>query len=388
MRTIASLGSYAYATSDQGLWVNLYLQGGMHAAVGTHKVTLDVTTDYPWNGSVKFVVRPEAAARFALNLRIPDWCSGARAQVNGAKVENASVERGYLVLDRELKPGDMVTLDLPMPARRIAANPLVKEDQGQLALARGPLVYCLEGCDNKTPLATVALPVEATLTPEPAPDLPAGTLALKGEGLATTETDWPGGLYRAAAPPHKVTLTAIPYYAWDNRAPGEMRVWLPTTPPAPAPARGPERDAKVTLSFVSGYARPEGIHDGIEPKSSGEQPAALCHWWPHKGGEEWAQYTWTQPINAAGARVYWFDDTGRGECRLPTSWKILYREGDEWKPVTLTDTKTPYPVQRDQWCEVHFVPVKTTELRLVFEMQPNWSAGIHEWKVLEPDEDE
>jgi hypothetical protein len=185
-----------------------------------------------------------------------------------------------------------------------------------------------------------------------------------------------------------VTLTAVPYYAWDNRAPGEMRVWLPTAPPAPAPARGPERAARVSLSFVSGYCQPRGINDGIEPQRSGQQPAALCHWWPHKGGEEWAQYSWAKPITTSGARVYWFDDTGRGECRPPVSWKILYRDGEQWKPVVLADAQAGYAVRLDQWCEVRFAPVTTPELRLVFEMQPNWSVGIHEWKVLEPDEDE
>jgi DUF1680 family protein len=386
-RTLASLGSYAYATSGNGLWVNLYIQGGVHAAIAQQKLTLDVTTDYPWNGKVKFVVRPEKETHFSLNLRIPGWCSGATSRVNDAPVREAPIVRGYLALDRTWKPGDVVTLDLSMPARRIEANPQVKEDQGQAAIARGPIIYCLEGCDNGASLASVALPGDAALTVAKAPELP-GVVALKGEGLAATETDWQGGLYRTAASPRKVTLTAVPYYAWDNRAPGEMRVWLPTAPPAPAPARGPERAARVSLSFVSGYCQPRGINDGIEPQSSSQQPTALCHWWPHKGGEEWAQYTWTKPITTSGAKVYWFDDTGRGECRPPVSWKILYRDGSDWKPVVLADAQAGYAVRKDQWCEVRFAPVTTTELRLVFEMQPNWSVGIHEWKVLEPEEDE
>jgi hypothetical protein len=179
-----------------------------------------------------------------------------------------------------------------------------------------------------------------------------------------------------------VSVTAIPYFAWDNREAGEMRVWIPVSTPQPV-AGGPERRADVAMSFVSGNCQPSGINDGIEPKSSSEQPAALCHWWPHKGGQEWVEYSWKKPVTASGARVYWFDDTGRGECRLPVSWHLLQREGNDWKPIAVT---AGYPVEMDRWCEVTFAPVTTTALRLVVEMQPGWAAGIHEWKVTSPED--
>ena len=121
-------------------------------------------------------------------------------------------------------------------------------------------------------------------------------------------------------------ITAIPYYAWDNRSPGAMKVWLPRRPRTPA-AGGLETQAKVSLSFVSGNCQPWGINDGLEPRDSNEQPAALCHWWPHRGGDEWVQYTWKTPVTLKGTKVYWFDDTGRGACRLPASWRIEYRDG-------------------------------------------------------------
>ncbi len=394
MRTLASLGGCAYATADRGLWVSHYIQGSVHTEVAGSKLELDVATNYPWDGEVKLTVRPQRAARFALSLRIPGWCSGASVRVNGDAVKDAPMEHGYLVLDREWKPGDVVALDLPMLPRRIEANPHVKEDRGQLAIARGPLIYCLEGCDNAEPLSSVALPADASLILAKAPPalggggqepgVLGGIVALKGTGLAVSDTEWAGGLYRTAPARRRVTLTAIPYYAWDNRAPGAMRVWIPTAPPPPLPAAGPERKARVTLSFVSSNCQPEGIHDGIEPTCSGQQPAALCHWWPHKGGEEWAQYTWDHPITVSGSQVYWFDDTGRGECRLPAGWQIQYLDGREWKPVQ-PSTGADYPVHLDHWCEVRCTPVSTTALRLVIRMQPNWAAGVHEWKVLTPD---
>jgi uncharacterized protein len=175
----------------------------------------------------------------------------------------------------------------------------------------------------------------------------------------------------------------VPYYAWDNRAAGAMRVWLPVVPPPPLPG-GPEAKAAVSVSFQNGNCQPDAIRDGQEPKSSGEHPGALCHWWPHKGGEEWAQYTWKKPVTLSGARVYWFDDTGAGECRLPVAWRILYLDGTEWKPV---EGAAAWPVKKDAWCAAEFRPVTTTALRLVVTLQPAWAAGVHEWKVVGPEDE-
>ena len=161
-----------------------------------------------------------------------------------------------------------------------------------------------------------------------------------------------------------------------------MKVWLPLAPPVPL-TRGLEAQATITVSFANDNCQPQGINDGKEPASSGEQPAALCHWWPHKGTKEWAQYTWMTPVQVSGARVYWFDDTGRGECRLPASWQVEYLDQGNWKPVAATGD---YPVSKDQWCAVRFAPVKTTALRLAVQLPPNFAAGVHEWKVDEPDD--
>jgi len=204
---------------------------------------------------------------------------------------------------------------------------------------------------------------------------------LRGSSWAVGEQEWDGKLYQPAIAPHRVGMTAIPYFAWDNRKPGAMKVWLPVAPPLPRPG-GLEVRAAVSVSFASSNSQPEGINDGVEPKNSGEQPAALCHWWPHKGTTEWAQYTWKKPVSLSGARVYWFDDTGRGSCRMPIEWHVEYLDGEVWKPVQAAG---PYAVAKDRWCEVAFATVKTPSLRLVVTMQKDWAAGVHEWEVLEAD---
>jgi DUF1680 family protein len=381
-RTLAALGGYAYAVSADSLYVNLYIQGSAQTKVGDTAVALKVTTDYPWDGKVVLELAPAAPAKFALRLRVPGWCQNANVEVNRQVSQVTVAQRGYLVLDREWKRGDRVELNLPMPVQRVATNPQVKADQGLLAIQRGPIVYCLEQCDQTEPLAALWLPLDAPLKAAREPGLLGGVVTIKGEAKVTPDQKWGRSLYQPAPPVDRVALKAVPYYAWDNRQAGAMKVWLPVAPPVPL-TRGLEAQAKVTVSFANDNCQPEGINDGHEPTNSGEQPAALCHWWPHKGTQEWAQYTWKTPVQVNGARAYWFDDTGRGECRLPASWHIEYLDQGGWKAVAATGA---YPVTKDQWCAVRFAPVKTTALRLLVQLPPNFATGVHEWKVDEPDE--
>lgn len=302
--------------------------------------------------------------------------------VNGKRQPSPPVEKGYLVLSRKWKTGDRVELNLPMPIERIAANPQVKENVGQLALQRGPLVYCVEACDNPESLDRISLPAEAELKANRDPSILGGMMVIQGTARIAPESDWTRKLYQPAPSLRGTPLKAIPYYAWDNRKAGAMKVWLPVAPP-PAKAGTLEARAKLDLSFRSDNARPEGINDGVEPKSSGDQPAALCHWWPHKGTTEWVQYSWPNAVKLSGAKVYWFDDTGRGECRLPASWSVEYLDGSTWKPVK---HQGDYPVKADQWCEARFDAVSTTSVRLKVNLKDQWAAGAHEWQVVEDEE--
>lgn len=371
-RTLAGLGGYAYSEAPGELRVELYLAGGVDCAA----TALDVATDYPWDGRVELTVR--RAGRCRLLLRVPGWCQGATVSLP------ATIEQGYFVLDRDWLAGETVVLELPMPVRRIAADPRVAEDRGCLAVMRGPLVYCAEDCDHEVGVHTLGLPPEAELTARWEPDLLGGVVVLRGTALAAAETEWGGGLYRQSPPPRAVPVTLVPYYAWDNRAGGGMVVWLPTAPPPPL-AGGPERRAQVAVSFQVGHSQPHGLNDGVEPAKSNEPAEALCHFWPHKGGEEWAEYTWPTSLTLASARVYWYDDSGRGGCRPPAAWRLEWLDGDAWRPV---DARGSYDCDLDRWCEVSFAPVTTTRLRLVVQQQEAWSAGMHEWQVAEADDDE
>jgi DUF1680 family protein len=215
--------------------VHLYAAGQARLEVSGHAMTIRQTTRYPWDGQVELGLELEAPADFTLNLRLPGWCKHARLGVNDAPLEvPAVVERGYAVLQREWQPGDRVTLQLDMPVERIYAHPDVRQDAGAVALQRGPLVYCFEQADQTKPLHHLRLPAGAPLTARFEPGLLGGVAVIEAEGLAIDGASWDGQLYRAeplALRPAR--LTAIPYYAWDNRAPGAMQVWMPEGAPGP-----------------------------------------------------------------------------------------------------------------------------------------------------------
>ena len=380
-RTLAALGGYAYATGPAALYVNLYLQSHATARVGDRDVAVDVTTDYPWDGRVVLRLTPPAPMPFALHLRVPGWCAGAQVSVNGQAVAAPLIERGYLVLRQAWKAGDGVALDLPMPPREVVANPAVKADAGAVALARGPIIYCLEGGDQQVPLSRLYLPPTTALDASYHPELLGGVETLQAHAAVIPELSWAGRLYQALPPAQRTPIVAIPYCVWANRQPGAMQVWVPVAPP-PSPVGGAELKAQASTS--SRTAEVAGVHNGFVPSTSHDHPPQLCHFWPTKGQSEWLQYTWPQPLTLAGARAYWFDDTGSGECRVPASWRLEYLTGGEWKPV---ETTAGFPVGVDKWCAVKFSPVTTTAVRLVLQMQPNWSSGIEQWQVEALDED-
>jgi DUF1680 family protein len=227
-RLVASIGGYFYSTSADTVAVHLY--GGNLATLGVAgtRVRIRQTTDYPWSGKVAFEVDPERAATFGLKLRIPSWARRADISLNGEPLDASSRERGYVDIRREWRPGDRVILELPMPVERVYANPQVKMDVGRIALQRGPLVYCLEQVDNPdAAVGLVALPHDAKVESRERSDLFGGIVTAVAEGGLADAADW-DGLYRTQPPARSpASLTAVPYYAWNNRGPNKMTVWIP-----------------------------------------------------------------------------------------------------------------------------------------------------------------
>jgi len=120
------------------------------------------------------------------------------------------------------------------------------------------------------------------------------------------------------------------------------------------------------------------VNDQHEPKSSGDRLKKHFDWWPAKNTNQWAQYDFAKPAKVSAVEVYWFDDTGIGECRPPKSWRVLYRENGEWKPVAHT---SGYGCDKDHYNRATFDPVVTDGLRLDVEMPERFSSGLLQWKV-------
>ncbi|MBB4275341.1 glycoside hydrolase family 127 protein [Rhizobium mongolense] len=226
-RLLSSIGSYMYAVADDEIAVHLYGESKAHFEIGGSKITLAQETRYPWDGAICFDIVSEKSARFAMSLRIPEWANGVAIKVNGEALDLSSVMLdGYARIEREWKNGDHVDLDIPLAARSLFANPLVRQDAGRTALMRGPLVYCVEATDNGSGLSGIRLngDVSKATTSEVAELRGAVALDLPAR---RDEANWGSALYRAS-PPHARETTArfVPYPFWDNRAPGEMLVWV------------------------------------------------------------------------------------------------------------------------------------------------------------------
>lgn len=232
LRTIAGLHGYAYSASDKGLWVNLYGANTFDGELpdGT-RLRLTQETDYPWDGAIRFTMDAVSSSRFALHLRIPRWAGGATLTVNGAPA-GVPVEPGsYATLDREWAAGDVAELALPMRVRLLESNPQVEATRNQVAVMRGPLVYCLESTDLPAGVRVqdVSIPRDVAFAPRHVPGLLGGVTVLEGEAVARRGDDWTDALYREVSSvlPERVPITLIPYYAWHNRGEPEMTVWLP-----------------------------------------------------------------------------------------------------------------------------------------------------------------
>ncbi|TCL76458.1 hypothetical protein EDC14_1002217 [Hydrogenispora ethanolica] len=228
-RLLASLGKYLYSRCADGVAVHLYVQGSARVSLDQgDPLILHQTTDYPWGDRIQLRLELDRPAEFALRLRIPGWCRRHGLRVNEEAADPA-VENGYAVLRRRWEPGDRVELSLEMPVERVAAHPAVWQTMGRVALQRGPLVYCLEEADHPVPVARIVLSKDARFTVRFDPELLGGIALIEGEGWVPELQGWENTLYRPAGAEEsyrKIPIKAVPYYAWDNREPGSMAVWI------------------------------------------------------------------------------------------------------------------------------------------------------------------
>ncbi|MCF1715043.1 glycoside hydrolase family 127 protein [Flavihumibacter sp. RY-1] len=236
-RLVASLGNYIYATSADAIWVNLYVGSKTTLKMTGTRVGLQLETGYPWKGSTQLTVTPDRKKAFSLRLRMPGWMNqpvpgalyqyaetktmAARIEVNGKPVEYTQ-EDGYAVINRIWAKGDKVTIDLPMKPRLVVSRPELKQNNNRMAIQYGPLVYCVEGKDNNNAAWNIVLPDKPSFTVSYRADLLGGINVINFSAPVTSI-----GADRKTVQTNLQTVTAIPYFSWNNRGASPMQVWLP-----------------------------------------------------------------------------------------------------------------------------------------------------------------
>lgn len=232
VRTVAGFHGYLYGLSDEGLWVHQYAANTLDCELlDGSRLRLLQETRYPWDGSVRITIEQAPEHAFAVKLRLPGWAAGAEVKVNGA-ASGEDVRPGtYLTLSRSWRPGDVIELDLPMRVRLVEGHPRIEATRNQVAVMRGPLVYCLEWADLPPGVSVfdVQMPLDVQLIPRYDASLLGGITVLEGDAVRVRVGDWDGTLYRDAttAEPEPVRVRLVPYHVWCNRGEGEMSVWLP-----------------------------------------------------------------------------------------------------------------------------------------------------------------
>ena len=387
-RFMPSFPGYVYAFGDGILYVNLFVGGSAAIKMNKHNVGIKQETNYPWDGDVKIFVDPESTGEFAIYVRIPGWAQNrplpsdlyrylsrsgeeVKLKINGRQIA-LDMDKGFARIRRTWEKGDVIDLHLPMPVRRVLSHENIEDNRRKVALERGPVVYCAEWPDNHGYVSNLVLADDVELEIEKRTEMLKGLDVIKGKVIALQRSK-----DRKSVVKKEQYFVAIPYYAWAHRGSGEMAVWLARDESRARPLPEPTIASTSRVS-VSSDKNGVAVNDQWEPKSSNDHSKPYLQWWPNKGTQEWVQYDFRKAAKVSAVEVYWFDDTGQGECRVPRSWRILYKDRNEWKSV---DNDGPYGVGKDKYNRVTFYPVRASALRLEVQLQPKFSTGILEWRM-------
>jgi Beta-L-arabinofuranosidase, GH127 len=398
------------ATADRGLCASLYAASEVTAKVGTGTTVKVVEeTDYPFGDTVTFKMSVAQAAKFPLYLRIPRWCGGASLKVNGEAVPCAAKPLAYVKLEREWKNGDAVSLRLPMEVR----IQKWEKNQNAVSVSYGVLTFSLKigerwqrcgGTDawpemeafpttpwnyglvldesNPAKSFEVVKRGEASLTAQPfTPTTAPIELRVAAKQIPAWKLDSLGLVGKLQPSPVKSdqpteTVTLIPM--------GAARLRITSFPVI---GQGPDAHTWVAAKALPVSASHCGDNDTLEalmahsqPKSSNDQSIPRFTWWDHRGSEEWVELNFDKPRKVSAVEVYWFDDTGVGSCRVPQSWKVLCKQGGDWKPA---EGASGYGTKADTFNRAAFTPTEALALRIEAQLRPEFSGGILSLKIIE-----
>ena len=230
-RTIAEISNYAYNLSKEGVYVNLYGSNHLNTVLlNGEKLELEQQTNYPWDGKITLKIVKSPKDIYAFFLRIPGWSQGTTISINGKNIDDAIVSGSYQKIAQKWKKGDVIELNIPMPVELMQANPLVEEIKNQVAVKRGPIVYCLES--NELPanakVNDVLLNLNSKFTTDFIKIDNRNLLSIKASSSVNPNNSWNKKLYQPIPKEEGKTysIKLIPYFAWGNQGKGEMSVWL------------------------------------------------------------------------------------------------------------------------------------------------------------------
>jgi hypothetical protein len=395
------------ATPDNGLCASLYAACEVNAEAGdAAAVKITEETDYPFRDTVKFTFETAAPAKFPLYLRVPRWCESAAVSVNGEAAGLKCKPLAFIRLEREWRDGDTVTLRLPM---KLAVRQWHK-NQDAVSVDYGPLSFSLAikerfisygarnpdwpewevfpqspwnyglVLDKRDPASSFKViasdgPLAAQpFTPETAPI----KLEATGRRIPNWQADGNNVVgklqpspVKSDQPDEKITLIPM----------GAARLRLSMFPVIGSGTGGHDwtaRPSKASASHCFEGDTLDALQDDLEPANSNDHNIPRFTWWDHRGTKEWVQLDFQQSRNVSAIELYWFDDTGNGQCRLPASWHLYYRDGGGWKEVA---EAAAVLAKADKWNTVSFPAVETQALRIDVQLQPGFSGGLLGWRV-------
>lgn len=391
VRYLPSLPGYIYAQKDNDLYVNLYIESISRIQMPFGTLQISQESDYPWNGDIKIQVYSLAnESSFKLHLRIPGWARNeaiasnlyefmdensdkVKITLNGEEIP-FQLEKGFAIIDRAWNANDQIQISLPMPVRKILAIDSVVDDRGKFAVQKGPLVYVAEGVDNQSRVRNLLLDKNASFENQFEANLIGGVNTLKTKAFSVSLDN------NSLLVKDEKEILLIPYYAWEHRGPNEMLLWFPYEESAASPTPVPTiaSQSKASASFV--FDQLLAVNDLVMPVTSNDESIPRLTFWDHKGTQEWVIYDFETVHNISRTSVYWFDDSPDGGCRIPKSWKMQYQDlkTAEWKDVTIYND---YPLKKDDFNSLTFMPVNTKAARLLVQLQDDFSGGILEWNI-------
>jgi hypothetical protein len=415
------------ATPDNGVCAAMYSASEVRVKVGDGtEVRFAEDSHYPFDETIRFQFGADKSVTFPLYLRVPAWCESPQVSINGRKAKLDSRNGKFVRIEREWKNGDTVTLQLPM---EVSVRKWV-HNHDSVSVDYGPLTFSLkigERYDQHDSIKTAVGDSHWQPGADPSkwPSWEIQPTTPWNYGLVLNDKSpeksfkvkkgkWPANDFPFTPDAAPITMTVkakqIPEWQLDRNGlcavlqdspvlsdrPTETVTLIPmgaarlrisafpvigTGPTAHrwlAPEKPKPSQYKATASHCFSGDTVEALGDGLAPTSSHDNTIPRLTWWDHRGTTEWVQYDFNRAKKVSSIEVYWYDDTGVGQCRIPASWRVLYRTAAEWKPVP---NAVGQPPARDGWNRMTFSPVDTSALRLEVELQPEYSGGILEWRL-------